>query len=241
MRIHFVVHEEYEGPGALIGWAEKHRFKIAFSRVYLFEKLPSPNDFDLLFVMGGPQSTNTTINEVPYFDSRKEKLLIKDSTANNKAVIGICLGAQLVGEAMGSPVTKSHEKEIGVFPISLTDEGEQNILFSHFPKTVNVGHWHGEMPGLTSESIIIAESEGCPRQIIEYSQFVYGFQCHLEFTKESVENLISHSEEELKRSSNKKYVQPEEKFLSYDFEEMNKLFFGFLDKLILEYRASRNK
>lgn len=241
MRIHFVVHEEYEGPGALIGWAEKHRFKIAFSRVYLFEKLPSPNDFDLLFVMGGPQSTNTTINEVPYFDSRKEKLLIKDSTANNKAVIGICLGAQLVGEAMGSPVTKSHEKEIGVLPISLTDEGEQNILFSHFPKTVNVGHWHGEMPGLTSESIIIAESEGCPRQIIEYSQFVYGFQCHLEFTKESVENLISHSEEELKRSSNKKYVQPEEKFLSYDFEEMNKLFFGFLDKLILEYRASRNK
>lgn len=241
MRIHFIVHEEYEGPGALTNWAEKHRFEISFSRVYLYEELPSPNDFDLLFVMGGPQSTYTTINEVPYFDSQKEKELIINSAANNKTVIGICLGAQLVGEAMGSSVTKSHEKEIGVFPISLTDEGEQNNLFSHFPKTVNVGHWHGEMPGLTSESIVIAESDGCPRQIIEYSKFVYGFQCHLEFTKESVENLISHSEEELQRSSDKKYVQPGSKFLSYDFDEMNELLFGFLDKLILEYRASRNK
>ncbi|VAX21404.1 Glutamine amidotransferase, class I [hydrothermal vent metagenome] len=241
MRIHFIVHEEYEGPGALIDWAEKHRFDISFSRVYLFDKLPSPNDFDLLFVMGGPQSTYTTINEVPYFDSQREKMLILDSTKNSKAVIGICLGAQLVGEAMGSPVTKSHEKEIGVFPISLTDEGKRNILFSHFPDTVNVGHWHGEMPGLTSESIIIAESEGCPRQIIEYSKFVFGFQCHLEFTKESVENLISHSEEELKNSADKKYVQSESEFLIYDFNEMNELLFGFLDKLILEYRASKNK
>jgi len=241
MRIHFIIHEEYEGPGALLNWVEQHNFEVSFSRVYLYEELPSQNDFDLLFVMGGPQSTYTTKNEVPYFDSNKEQKLIVDTIENNKAVIGICLGAQLVGEAMRSPVTKSPEKEIGVFPINLTNEGKQNILFNHFPNNVNVGHWHGEMPGLTSESKIIAESEVCPRQIIEYSKFVYGFQCHLEFTKESVEGLIANSLEELENSANEKYVQTKSEFLNYDFAEMNKLLFGFLDKLILEYRASKNK
>ncbi len=241
MKIHFIIHEEYEGPGVILDWAKKHRFEISFSKVYLHEKFPSPNNFDILFIMGGPQSTYTTTNEVPYFDSKNEQKLIIKSIKKNKAVIGICLGAQLVGEALGSSVTKSPEKEIGVYPIILTDEGKRNILFNHFPQTVNVGHWHGEMPGITSDAKIIAKSNGCPRQIIEYSQFVYGFQCHLEFTKDSVKGLVYHGQEELKNSANEKYVQTEEEFINYDFDEMNKLLLDFLDKLILEYRANKNR
>lgn len=50
------------------------------------------------------------------------------------------------------------------------------------------------MPGLTPEAKIIAYSEGCPRQIIEYSKLVYGFQCHMEFNREVIELLIASSE-----------------------------------------------
>ena len=241
MKIHFIIHEEFEGPGALLVWAEKHNYDISFSRVYRYESLPDQHDFDILVVLGGPQSTATTIKEVPHFDAEKEKRLISNAIANNKAVVGVCLGAQLVGEALSSPVAKSPEMEIGVFPITLTSSGKQNIFFHHFPQTVNVGHWHGDMPGLTSTSKIIAASPGCPRQIIEYSRFVYGFQCHLEFTPESVKQLISHSENELKSSSEAKFVQSPNQFLDYNFEEMNNILFGFLDKLVLQYKASVEK
>ena len=241
MKIHFIIHEEFEGPGALLVWAEKHDYDVSFSRVYKYESLPDQHDFDILVVLGGPQSTATTIKEVPHFDAEKEKSLISDAIANNKAVIGVCLGAQLVGEALGSQVAKSSEKEIGVFPITLTSSGKQNTFFHHFPQTVNVGHWHGDMPGLTSTSKIIAASPGCPRQIIEYSRFVYAFQCHLEFTRESVKQLISHSENELKSSSEAKFVQSPNQFLDYNFEEMNNILFGFLDKLVLQYKASIEK
>ncbi|MEA7543776.1 hypothetical protein ONO12_25665, partial [Salmonella enterica subsp. enterica serovar Montevideo] len=41
--------------------------------------------------------------------------------------------------------------------------------------------------GLTDQATVLAESEGCPRQIVQYGNFVYGFQCHMEFTVEAVE------------------------------------------------------
>lgn len=240
MKIHFIIHEEFEGPGAILIWAEKHNYNISYSRVYKYEGLPNQHEFDLLIVLGGPQSTNTSLSEVPYFDVEKEKDLIRNAIANNKIVIGICLGAQLVSEALGSQAIKSPEKEIGVFPITMSATGKQNPIFHQFPQTANVGHWHGDMPGLTSKSKVIASSDGCPRQIIEYSKFVYGFQCHLEFTRESVKLLIAHSEEELKKSSDEKYLQPPTAFIEYDYKEMNNLLFSFLDNLIMEFAESKS-
>lgn len=239
MKIHFIIHEEFEGPGAILIWAKKHNYDISFSRVYLYESFPDQHEFDLLIILGGPQNTNTTLSEVPHFNAENEKELIINAISNNKIVIGVCLGAQLVGEALGSHAIKSPEKEIGVFPITMNFAREQNTFFNHFPQTVNVGHWHGDMPGLTMESKVIAVSDGCPRQIIEYSKFVYGFQCHLEFTPELVKELISHSEEELPRSIGEKFVQPPTAFIEYDYNEMNNLFFSFLDNLIMEFGESK--
>ncbi|TJY37779.1 glutamine amidotransferase-related protein [Pontimicrobium aquaticum] len=159
-----------------------------------------------------------------------------------KAVLGVCLGAQLIGEALGAPFEKSPNPEIGVFPIIKTEEGKQNEKFSHFPEKVLVGHWHNDMPGLTNNSKIIAFSDGCPRQIVEYSELVYGFQCHLEFNNESIEPLISHSTEALKLLEGKKYVQSSKQLLENDYKEMNNVLFIFLDKLTSQYaKTLKNK
>ncbi|MGG2091426.1 hypothetical protein AB1283_01510 [Bacillus sp. S13(2024)] len=127
-------------------------------------------------------------------DAAAEISVIKKCIESNKAIIGVCLGAQLIGEALGTPYEHSPEKEIGTFPITLTEEGKTNELFSHFATTSTVGHWHNDMPGLTKNSKVLAFSEGCARQIVEYSELVYGFQCHMEFTPELIELLIEHSE-----------------------------------------------
>ncbi|KAJ1554567.1 hypothetical protein HK405_004666, partial [Cladochytrium tenue] len=100
--------------------------------------------------MGGPQSPATTLEECPHFDAAAERALISACITSGRAVIGVCLGAQLVGEALGARFEHSPEPEIGCFPISLTDEGRLEPLLSHLGSSdVVVGHWHADMPGLT--------------------------------------------------------------------------------------------
>lgn len=240
MNIHFVVHELFEAPGAYEKWVSDRGYRATYSRVYAHEPLPQAvEDIDLLVVMGGPQSPATTKKECPHFDAAAECALIAKCVAAQKAVVGICLGSQLIGEALGASYEHSPEKEIGKFPISLTATGKANDKFAHFGDTLAVGHWHNDMPGLTEGSKIIAYSEGCPRQIVEYSDLVYGFQCHMEFTPEVIELLIGASQRELAALTNYRFVQQPEGLRSNDYEEMNQKLFGFLDKLIVTYSSKK--
>ncbi len=132
MRVHFIVHEHFEAPGAFETWAMIRGHEATFSRVYAGQKLPEDaGDIDLLVVMGGPQDPSVTPDECAHFDSRAEQALIASAVRMDKAVIGVCLGAQLIGEALGARFAHSPEKEIGKFPIFMTAESEQNPLFSH--------------------------------------------------------------------------------------------------------------
>lgn len=238
MKVHFIIHESFEAPGAFENWVKARGYQTTYSRVYQHDALPaSAESFDLLVVLGGPQSPATTLEQCPYFNALAECELINKAISARRAVVGVCLGSQLIGEALGAKSSHSPEKEIGKFPISLTDEGLVNSKFSHFGKTLEVGHWHNDMPGLTQEAKIIAYSEGCPRQIVEYSQLVYGFQCHMELTRDVVELLIQASEEELAPLIDQRFVQHAAVLRANDYDGMNQTLFLFLDKLIADYQA----
>lgn len=240
MKIHFVIHESFEAPGAYETWVKDHGFEASYSRLYDDEPLPqSIDDIDLLVVMGGPQSPSTTKEECPHFDAAAERALIARCVNAGKAVVGVCLGAQLIGEALGARHERSPEKEIGKFPITLTAEGKANSKFSHFGDTLAVGHWHNDMPGLTERATVIAYSEGCPRQIIEYGDRVYGFQCHMEFTPEVIELLIAASERELGALTAYRFVQQPDALRANAYDEMNQKLFGFLDRLVEAYAEAR--
>lgn len=237
MNIHFIQHETYEAPGAYLKWAKDRNFKISFSKVYENDILPDAVDFiDILIVMGGPQSPNTTLAECPHFNAEAEITLIQKCIEAGKAVIGVCLGSQLIGEALGATFNHSPEKEIGVFPITLTKDGIEDNKINHFGSILNVGHWHNDMPGLTKESKVLAVSEGCPIQIVSYSNLVYGFQCHMELTSEVVSLLIESETDLLAKSKQHLFVQDPETIISYDYNEMNEKLFQFLDKLTFAYK-----
>ncbi|CRM71963.1 glutamine amidotransferase [Pseudomonas sp. 58 R 3] len=169
------------------------------------------------------------------FNALAERELINKAITSGRAVVGVCLGSQLIGEALNAPFAHSPEKEIGKFPIHLTEEGLANPKFSHFGKTLDVGHWHNDMPGLTGNARIIAYSEGCPRQIVEYSNLVYGFQCHMELTQDVVELLIQASETELATLTDRRFVQQPAALRQNNYDEMNQKLFIFLDKLVADY------
>lgn len=237
MRIHIVQHEVFEAPGAYLDWALDRKYKVTISKVYDGDQLPvNADEIDLLIVMGGPQSPSTTIDECPHFEAKSEKALILDAVKSGKGVIGVCLGAQLIGQALDATFSQSPEKEIGVFPISLTDAGLKDQNIAHFGDTLNVGHWHNDMPGLTSTSSILATSEGCPRQIISYAPFVYGFQCHMEFTLAVVELLIAEEKAFLNSNHSHQYVQKPQEIRNFDFQQMNLMLYQFLDNLVASYQ-----
>lgn len=240
MHAHIIQHETFEAPGAILKWVEKRNYTVTFSKVYLGDSMPKNiGNIDLLIVLGGPQSPQTTKEECPHFDARAEIDFIQQGIRSGTAVFGICLGAQLIGEALGAQVERSFEKEIGVFPIRLTEEGLIDLKVEHFGSSLFVGHWHSDMPGLTAGSKVLATSIGCPRQIVAYSDLVYGFQCHMELTPDVVELLIAEDEDVLTNNIADQFVQDPDEIRTYDFTEMNDKLFRFLDKLVSAYKQKK--
>ncbi len=225
------MHESFETPAAIETWAQQKGCNVTYTRSHEGDVFPGECNFDFLVVMGGPQSPETTIEECPHFDAKKEIAFIKKAIDEGKKLLGVCLGAQMIGEALGAKFDHSPNKEIGVFPVVLTEDGKQDAIFSVFPEKFMVGHWHGDMPGLTPESKILATSEGCPRQIVRYAPKIYGFQCHFEFTPKAIEGMIENSMEELEKYKRLPYIQTTEELRKNNYFEMNRLLFTFLDKV----------
>lgn len=232
LHVRFVVHEPFEAPGAYADWALARGHEVSTTRLYAGDTLPtSPDGIDLLVVMGGPQSPATTLAECPHFDAAAEERLIRSCSNAGASVVGVCLGSQLMGEAFGGAFAHSPEREIGLFPIELTDDGLANPLLADLGMGLAVGHWHGDMPGLSADARVLAKSAGCPRQIVRYAERIYGFQCHLEFTGESIRGIVAASTEELAQNAGRPFVQSAEQLLANDYRPMNQALYGFLDRL----------
>lgn len=230
MNIHIIIHESFEWAAAIEHWGEVRGHTISYTRLYKGDMiLESCDNFDCLMVMGGPQSPATTLEECAYFDAWKELKLIRAAIDNDKVVFGVCLGAQMIWEALGAKATQSPNREIGVFDITLTNTGKNDEALSLFPDTLPVGHWHGDMPGITNKSQILAFSQGCPRQIIKYGSRVYWFQCHLEFTADAIDSMIKNCADELKEYADLPYVQSSHELRLNDYDNMNHYLFNFLD------------
>ena len=154
----------------------------------------------------------------------------------DRYIVGVCLGAQLLSVAYGAKYEHSPEREIGVYPVTLTPEGLTDPHVGEFGKTLETGHWHGDMPGLTEDAVVLATSQGCPRQIIRFSPKHYAFQAHLEFDPEAVDLLIAADGEAVleEQSQNLTFVQKPEAIRAYDYREMNAktlCVFGFINKI----------
>lgn len=233
MRIRIIQFEEWLDGGCLVDWAKKKSHELIYTKLYKHESIPEEVE-DAIFIMGGPQNPATTLEECPYFDANKIKALIKKYADSNKIVFGICLGSQLIGEALGAKYSHSPYQELGFMKGILTEEGRKDKNLSDFLNETYIGSWHNDMPGLTKDASILMYSEGCPRQIVRYSRFVYGFQTHMEFDHRSLVDGFEASKDEIPELKGP-YIQKQEDILAFDTTKMNNLLCSFLDKLIKDY------
>jgi GMP synthase (glutamine-hydrolysing) len=231
MKILIVTHASFEKPGSIAAWAVKQNHEIHEIKPYIGETVPLIDAYDMLVVMGGPQSP-IEIEKSPYLKDEIE--LIKQALKQNKKIVGVCLGAQLIAEALGARTERSPNKEIGMYPVELLNGAATDPVFRHFPEKFDVMHWHSDMPGIAEGKgmVLLAKSEGCPRQAFRYGDRVYGFQCHFELTKELVEEMIEHCAGDLNSSN---YVMTPDQLRALDYSKIN----AQMDK-VLGYLSSVN-
>ena len=108
---------------------------------------------------------------------------------NGNAVLGICLGAQIIASALGAEVYPGKEKEIGWHQLQfLPAIGDYKIWKDH-PGAHMAFHWHRDTFDIPSNAVRIASSAAFENQGFIYKDHVLAMQFHLEVTKESVKEL----------------------------------------------------
>lgn len=187
MKVHYLQHVAFEGIGSIEAWLTPRGAQVSATQFYENVQLPHPDDFDWLIVMGGPMS----VNDEPHYPWLvPEKRLIREAIAGHKVVLGICLGAQLIANALGARVYPNPEPEIGWFPIERVSAAGAHPCAALFPTRCEVFHWHGETFDLPPGAMHLAQSPACTNQAFLLGQRVLGLQFHLETTPASVQALI---------------------------------------------------
>ncbi len=229
-KIHYLQHVPFEDPANIFKWAKQNNIQIEGTKLYQNDSFPDIQSFDMLVVMGGPMGI---YDEEEYPWLKEEKEFIKKAIDNDKLVLGICLGAQLIADVLGAKVYRNKEKEIGWFPVELTKEAKNSNIFKDFPNQFMAFHWHGDTFDIRAGAIHTVRSEACENQAFEYNDGrVIALQFHLETTPESAKKLIENSQEELKEKG--KYIQSPDEMLNNKeyFEDIEKLLFQMLNKLV---------
>lgn len=194
MRVHVIMHVPFEGPALIAEWAAARGHILAGS-LALEEEYPPISEVDLLVVMGGPMAADD--------DSRNpwlvaERSFVSEALGSETMVLGVCLGFQIVAEVAGGAVLRNECREIGWYPVSLTEAGRDDPVFSAFPDGLVVGHWHGDTVMLPNGTRPALSSDACVNQAFSLDRGrIVGLQFHLEWTSEALETLIDACADEL--------------------------------------------
>jgi GMP synthase-like glutamine amidotransferase len=227
MRIHYFQHVPFEGLGTIQNWIESHGHSLSITQFFHDDTLPKIDDIDWLIIMGGPMGV---YDESTFPWLVKEKEFISEAIRQNKKVLGICLGAQLIASALGAKVYPNVQKEIGWFPVNLTETGKKSPLFKSFPEQIEVFHWHGDTFFLPEGARCLAESEACKHQAFSFEKHVLGLQFHLEVERNNVELLVQNCGNELHKAP---FIQSAESMLNthHYFDGIRQSMYHVLDRL----------
>ncbi|HAY22047.1 MAG TPA: amidotransferase [Desulfobacterales bacterium] len=230
MRLHSFEHVPFEDLTNIGVWARNRGYVVSHTRWYENDSPPPLSSVDWLVVMGGPMNI---YEEDRYPWLAREKTFIADAIAGGKLVLGVCLGAQLIADVLGGPVSRNQFKEIGWFPVSLTASATDSPLLVGLPQEFIAFHWHGDTFQMPPGAVPIASSRGCANQAFIYRNRVAGLQFHLESTPDSVSRLIRHCGGELVEAP---FIQsPAEMLAPVDFFlEIEKIMTRLLDNMAQE-------
>jgi GMP synthase (glutamine-hydrolysing) len=141
------------------------------------EPLPDWRAFDAIIAMGGPMGA---LDEVDHPWLVDEKRLIGDAVRSGLPFWGVCLGVQLLAASLGARVYPGSAPEVGLLPVTLTDEALADPVFAGMPRELLSLQWHGDTFDLPDGAALMAGSPAYPNQAFRFGMAAYGVQFHLE-------------------------------------------------------------
>ncbi len=185
MKIHYLQHDDLVQACTIEQWATEQGILLSNTQVHKGEAFPDTSDFDLLIILGGRMGAYEE-DAYPWLIDEKE--FIKRAIAENKYVLGVCLGAQILAHVLGGLVHPHVHKEIGWWPVHFSPQIEGTIL-QGLPETVHLFEFHGDTFKLPTGVKLLASSAGCENQAFIYNDRVLAVQFHPEVSVEKTKVL----------------------------------------------------
>jgi GMP synthase-like glutamine amidotransferase len=146
------------------------------------EPVPGLDGFDALLAFGGPMDV---------WQEREHPWLVAEKDAirswvceRRKPFLGVCLGHQLLADALGGRVTKMSVPEIGVCEVTVSQAGAASPLFRNLPTVIPVLQWHGSaVERVPDGAVVLAGNAHCAIQSFSFADIAYGVQYHMEPTE----------------------------------------------------------
>ncbi|GBC77956.1 GMP synthase [glutamine-hydrolyzing] [bacterium HR08] len=181
-------HAACETLGTIAEALEDARLEAEMVRVFAGEPIPTHLDEAVgLILMGGPMGVYEQ-DRYPFLI--EEMRLIERALVGGKPILGVCLGSQLLAATLGARVAKGPQKEIGWFPVTLTDAARADALFADVPSSFIAYHWHGDVFDCPSGAVSLARSALTECQAFRYGTNAYGLLFHLEVTEPLIADMV---------------------------------------------------
>jgi GMP synthase-like glutamine amidotransferase len=185
MRILVIQHSPLDHPGVMCRYMAEDGIDWDPIDVFSGQPIPPLDGYDALIIMGGPQQTDQE-TEHPWLVEEKD-FIRRAVSQESKPVLGICLGSQLIAEAMGGRVGPMELSEIGVLDVETAAEAAGDALLSGLRVPAKALQWHlyGVMD-LPPGAQHLMHSEAWKNQAFRVGRLSYGLQFHMELSADMV-------------------------------------------------------
>ncbi len=187
MKLLVFQHIACEHPGSLRTYLREDGIEWDAVQLDEGETIPALEDYDALWVMGGPMDVWDVV-EHPWLV--EEKAAIRHWVRDLKRpFLALCLGHQLLADALGGTCGPARPPEIGILNVELTDAAKDDPVFGGLPKSQKCLQWHSvEVAQAPDDSVVLALSPACPIQAMRVGDCAWSAQYHVELEDDTINN-----------------------------------------------------
>jgi GMP synthase-like glutamine amidotransferase len=179
-----LIQNDQEVPsGNLLEWFREFQTPFRVVRPYSGEVLPDISDNSALIILGGAMGVHDS-SQYPYL--LVVRSYIQQAIHREVPLLGICLGGQLLADALGAPVHSQRNGERGLHSVEVLKSANTDPLFFGIPKVFPTFQWHNDSFEIPVDAVCLASSPACAHQAFRFGANHYALQFHPEVTRSIV-------------------------------------------------------